>query len=127
MSRLDDEIRDALRRARADELDQSRTRFRREPEPVIQRYDWGPLGFLKPATPWHLIAAGIFIYLLGRAVFIGTALAGPAVLLGVALAVIGILSLIILPRGAQPKRWRGRLISTDQSWRAELYRWLYRR
>jgi len=35
-------------------------------------------------------------------------------------------SLFLLPR-EQPKRWRGRLITLDDSWRARLYRRIYRR
>jgi hypothetical protein len=53
-------------------------------------------------------------------------LAAPVLYVGVALLVVGILSLIVLRR-EQPKRWRGRLITLDESWQAKLYRWLYRR
>ena len=54
------------------------------------------------------------------------ALAEPLALLGGLLVLIGILSLLFLPR-VQPKRWRGRLIELDTSWRARLYRRLYKR
>jgi hypothetical protein len=43
------------------------------------------------------------------------------------LAIVGILSLLFLAHNAQPKRWRGRLIYLDDSWRARLYRRIYRR
>jgi hypothetical protein len=48
------------------------------------------------------------------------------VYLGVALLVIGVLSLVVLHH-EQPKRWRGRLITLDDSWQAQLYRRIYRR
>ncbi len=59
--------------------------------------------------------------LLGRA-----PAAGLLVFLGVALLAFGLLSLIVLHR-EQPKRWRGRLITLDDSWHAKLYRRIYRR
>jgi hypothetical protein len=53
-------------------------------------------------------------------------LATPLLYLGILLIVLGLLSLVLLPR-EQPKRWRGRLITLDDSWRARLYRRIYRR
>jgi hypothetical protein len=84
------------------------------------------LSFLQPATPWHLIGVGVVLFLLGR--FLGRmAIAEPVATLGLLLAIVGILSLLFLAHNAQPKRWRGRLIYLDDSWRARLYRRIYRR
>jgi hypothetical protein len=125
MSRLDREVNDALQRAQADDLGRPRARFAREPEPLPGPTGWGPLSFLQPATPWHLIGIGVALAIVGR--LLGRMpLATPLVYLGILLLVIGLLSLILLPR-EQPKRWRGRLITIDDSWRAQLYRRIYRR
>jgi hypothetical protein len=125
VSELEKEVREALERAGADDLGVPRSRYRREPEPLPDSPGWGPLSFLQPATPWHLVGIGALLWILGR--FLGRAvLAEPLALLGIVLLSIGILSLIFLPR-AQPKRWRGRLLDLDTSRRARLYRRLYRR
>jgi hypothetical protein len=125
MSRLDREVNDALQRAQADDLGRPRARFAREPEPLPDGPDWGPLSFLQPATPWHLIGIGVVVAIVGR--MLGRApVAGLVLYVGVALLVIGILSLVVLHR-EQPKRWRGRLITLDDSWQARLYRRIYRR
>ena len=126
MSELDREIREALERAHADDLGVPRSRFRREPDPLSDPPGWGPLSFLQPATPWHLVGVGALLFFVGR--LLGrAALAEPLVIVGLVLLAIGILSLLLLPHGAQPKRWRGRLIELDTSWQARLYRRLYRR
>jgi len=120
------EVREALERAGADDLDRPHARFRREPEPLPDNPGWGPLSALQPATPWHLIGVGALLWFIGR--ILGRAsLAEPLVVIGLILVVIGILSLLLLPTGARPKRWRGRLIYLDTGWRARLYRRLYRR
>jgi hypothetical protein len=125
MSRLDREVNDVLQRAQADDLGRPRARFAREPEPLPGPTGWGPLSFLQPATPWHLIGIGVALAIVGR--LLGRMpLATPLIYLGILLLVIGVFSLILLPR-EQPKRWRGRLITLDNSWRAQLYRRIYRR
>jgi hypothetical protein len=125
MSRLDREVNDALQRAQADDLGRPRSHFAREPEPMPDPQGWGALSFLQPATPWHLVGIGAALALVGR--LLGRMpLAGPLLWIGILLLVIGVFSLILLPR-EQPKRWRGRLITLDESWRARLYRRLYRR
>jgi hypothetical protein len=125
MSRLDREVNDALQRAQADDLGQPRARFVREPEPLPDSAGWGALSFLQPATPWHLVGIGVALALVGR--LIGRVpLAGLLLYVGVALLVIGVASLLVLHR-EQPKRWRGRLIVTDEGWQASLYRRIYRR
>ena len=60
--------------------------------------------------------------MLGRA-----AMAEPLFLVAVAALAVGILSLLLLPNGVQPKRWRGRIIELDNTWQARLYRRIYRR
>ena len=126
MSELEREVREALEKARADDLGVPRSRHYREPQPLPDSPGWGPLSFLQPATPWHLVGAGVLLWFVGR--LLGrAALAEPLILLGMICLAIGILSLLFLPHGAQPKRWRGRLINLDDSWRARLYRRLYRR
>ena len=125
MSELEREVEEALERAHAEDLGVPRARYRREPEPLPDPPGWGPLSFLQPATPWHLVGIGALLFFLGR-VLGRVALAEPLIVIGLALAAIGILSLVLLPR-PQPKRWRGRLIELDSSWRARLYRRLYRR
>ena len=125
MSELDRDVREALERARSDDLGVPRSRHYREPDPLPDPPGWGPLSFLQPATPWHLAGIGALLFIVGR--LLGrAALAEPLVLLGGLLVVIGILSLLLLPR-PQPKRWRGRLIELDTSWRAQLYRRIYKR
>jgi hypothetical protein len=125
MSDLERDVREALERANADDLGVPRSRYRREPEPLPDPPGWGPLSFLQPATPWHLVGIGALLFFLGR--MLGrAALAEPVATLGILLLVFGILSLLLLPR-PQPKRWRGRLIDLDDSWRARLYRRIYRR
>jgi hypothetical protein len=125
VSDLDRDVREALERARADDLGVPRSRHYREPDPLPDPPGWGPLSFLQPATPWHLAGIGALLFIVGR--LLGrAALAEPLVLLGGLLVVIGILSLLLLPR-PQPKRWRGRLIELDTSWRAQLYRRIYKR
>ena len=124
MSRLDREVNDALQHAGADDLGQPRARFAREPEPLPDPPGWGPLSFLQPATPWHLIGIGVALLVVGRLLRIPPA--GLLFYVGVALLAIGILSLLLL-RHEQPKRWRGRLITLDDSWQAQLYRRIYRR
>lgn len=125
MSRLDQEVNDVLRRAQADDLGRPRARFAREPEPLPGPMGWGPLSFLQPATPWHLVGIGLLLAIVGR--LLGRMpLASPVFFVGVVLLAIGLLSLLLLPR-EQPKRWRGRLITLDDSWRARLYRRIYRR
>ncbi len=126
MSDLDRDLREALERARADDLGVPRARHYREPQPRPDPPGWGPLSFLQPATPWHLVGIGALLFLIGR--LLGrAALAEPLVLLGGLLLAIGVLSLLFLPRNAQPKRWRGRLIDLDTSWQARLYRRIYKR
>lgn len=125
MSRLDREVNDALRRAQADDLGRPQARFAREPEPLPGPVNWGPLSFLQPATPWHLVGIGLALAIVGR--LLGRVpLAVPLMYLGILLLAIGLVSLILLTR-EQPKRWRGRLITLDDSWRARLYRRIYRR
>jgi hypothetical protein len=125
MSQLDREVNDALERAQADDLGRPRARFAREPEPLADPVGWGPLSFLQPATPWHLIGVGVALAFVGR--LLGRVPpAGLLLYLGVALLVFGILSLIVLHR-EQPKRWRGRLITLDSSWQTRIYRQVYRR
>lgn len=125
MSELDRDVKEALERARVDDLGAPRSRHYREPEPLADSPGWGPLSFLQPATPWHLVGVGALLFLVGR--LLGrAALAQPLVVLGVALVLIGILSALLLPR-VQPKRWRGKLITLDDGWRARLYRRLYKR
>src|SRR5215213_2384554 len=103
MSRLDREVNDALQRAQADDLGQPRARFVREPEPLPGGPDWGPLSFLQPATPWHLVGIGVALALVGR--LLGRVPpAGLLLYLGVALLVIGVASLLVLRR-EPPKRW----------------------
>src|SRR3954470_5874656 len=112
MSRLGRGSNDALNRAKADDLGRPRARFAREPEPLADPVGWGPLSFLQPATPWHLIGIGVGLAIVGR--LLGRApLAVLLLYLGVALLVFGIMSLVVLHR-EQPKRWRGRLITLDQ-------------
>ena len=126
MSELEKEIHEVLEQAHADDLGVPRARYRREPEPLPDSPGWGPLTFLQPATPWHLVGFGALLFLVGR--LLGrAALAEPLVLVAVALVLVGVLSLVLLPNGMQPKRWRGRIINLDDSWRARLYRRLYRR
>lgn len=125
MSRLDREVNEALERAQAEDLGRPRARFAREPEPMPDPPGWGALSFLQPATPWHLVGIGIALAIVGR-LFGRMPLSTPLVYLGILLLVIGVLSLVLLPR-EQPKRWRGRLITLDDSWRARLYRRIYRR
>jgi hypothetical protein len=125
MSRLDRDLKDALERAQANDLGQPRARFAREPEPLPDPPGWGRLSFLQPATPWHVIGIGLVLAIVGR--FLGRApIGGPLFYIGLILLAVGIVSLILLPR-EQPKRWRGRLIVLDDSWRARLYRRIYRR
>jgi hypothetical protein len=125
MSRLDREVNDALQRAQAEDLGRPRARFAREPEPLPDSPGWGPLSFLQPATPWHLVGIGVLLAIVAR--FLGRApAAGLLLYLGFALLVVGLLSLLLLRR-EQPKRWRGRLITLDDSWQARLYRRIYRR
>ena len=125
MSELERDVREALERGRADDLGVPRARHYREPEPLPDPSGWGPLSFLQPATPWHLAGIGALLFVVGR--LLGrAALAEPLALLGGLLVVIGVLSLLLLPR-PQPKRWRGRLIELDTSWRARLYRRVYKR
>src|SRR5690242_932412 len=120
MSRLDRDVNDALHRAQAEDLGQPRARFAREPEPLPDPPGWGPLSILQPATPWHLVGIGVALALLAR--FLGRVpIATPLLYVGVLLLVVGVLSLIVLRR-EQPKRWRGRLITLDDSWQAQLYR-----
>jgi hypothetical protein len=125
MSRLDQDVNDALQRAQAADLGRPRAHFAREPEPLPDPPGWGRLSFLQPATPWHLIGIGVALAILGR--FLGRMpIATPLLYIGVLLVVVGVLSLIVLRR-EQPKRWRGRLITLDDSWQAQLYRRIYRR
>ena len=125
MSQIDRDVQDALQRAEANDLGRMRARHYREPEPLTSRPAWGPLGFLRPATPWHLIGLGALLFILGR--FMGrAALAGPLVFAGALLVAVGVLSLIVL-RPPTVKRWRGRLIEMDTSWRTRLYHRIYRR
>lgn len=124
MSRLDREVNDVLRRAQADDLGQPRARFAREPEPLPGSCGWGRLSFLQPATPWHLVGIGALLAIVGR--LLGRMpVAAPLFYVGIILLAAGLLSLALLPR-EQPKRWRGRLITLDDSWRAKLYRRIYR-
>ncbi len=125
MSRLDREVNEALQRAQAEDLGQPRARFAREPEPLPDSQGWGPLTFLQPATPWHLVGIGVALAIVAR--LLGRApAAGLLLYLGIALVVFGLCSLLLLRR-EQPKRWRGRLITLDDSWNARLYRRIYRR
>jgi len=125
MSQLDREVNEVLQRAQADDLGRPRARFAREPEPLPGPMGWGPLSFLQPPTPWHLVGVGAVIAIVAR--LLGRVpLAMPLLYLGILLIVVGLVSLLLLPR-EQPKRWRGRLITLDDSWRARLYRRLYRR
>jgi hypothetical protein len=125
MSRLDREVNDALERAQANDLGRPRSHFAREPEPLPDPQGWGPLSFLQPATPWHLVGVGAVLAIVAR--LLGRApAAGLLLYLGVALLIVGVLSLLLLRR-EQPKRWRGRLITLDDSWQARLYRRIYRR
>lgn len=125
MSELDRDVKEALARARADDLGVPRSRHYREPEPLPDAPGWGPLGLLQPATPWHLLGVGALLFFVGR--LLGRAAAAePLIVLGGVLMGIAVLSLVFLPR-VRPKRWRGRLITTDDSWRADLYRRLYKR
>ncbi|MGE3908968.1 MAG: hypothetical protein AB7K36_06440 [Chloroflexota bacterium] len=125
MSRLDKEVNEVLQRAQADDLGRPRARFAREPEPLPDSRGWGALSFLQPATPWHVVGIGVALAILGR-ILGRMPLASPIFYLGVVLLALGLLSLVLLPR-EQPKRWRGRLITLDDSWRARLYRQIYRR
>jgi hypothetical protein len=125
VSQIDRDVQDALQRAQAEDLGRMRARHYREPEPLTSRTDWGPLSFLQPATPWHLLGLGVLLFLLGR--FLGrAALAGPLVFVGALLVAVGLLSLMVL-RPPRVKRWRGRLIELDTSWRTRLYHRMYRR
>ena len=125
MSRLDQDLKDALARAQAEDLGRPRARFAREPEPLPDPPGWGPLGFLQPPTPWHLVGIGVVLIIVAR--FMGRMpIASPLIYVGLLLVVVGVLSLVILRR-EQPKRWRGRLITLDESWQARLYRRIYRR
>lgn len=125
MSRLDREVNDALQRAQADDLGRPRSRFAREPEPLADGPGWGRFSFLQPPTPWHLVGVGAALALAGR--LLGRMpLALPLFYVGVLLIVVGLLSLLLLRR-EQPKRWRGRLITLDDSWQTRLYRRIYRR
>jgi len=125
VSQIDRDVQDALQRAESGDLGRMRARHYREPEPLTARSGWGPLGFLQPATPWHLTGLGALLFILGR--FLGrAALAGPLVFAGALLVAVGVLSLIVL-RPPTVKRWRGRLIELDTSWRTRLYYRLYRR
>ena len=125
MSRLDRDVNDALQKAQAEDLGQPRARFAREPEPLPDPPGWGRLSFLQPATPWHLIGIGVALAILGR--FLGRVpIATLLIYVGVLLLVVGVLSLIVLRR-EQPKRWRGRLITLDDSWQTQVYRRIYRR
>ena len=125
MSWLDREVNEVLQRAQANDLGRPRARFAREPEPLPDSPGWGALSFLQPATPWHLIGIGVLLAVVGR--FLGRMpLAAPLFYIGIVLLAVGVVSLILLPR-EQPKRWRGRLITLDDSWRARLYRQIYRR
>ena len=75
--------------------------------------------------PWHLVGIGLLLAIVGR--FLGRMpVASPLIYVGLLLLAVGLLSLVLLPR-EQPKRWRGRLITLDDSWRARLYRRIYRR
>ena len=126
VSELDREIREALERAHAEDLGVPRARYRREPEPLPDHPDWGPLSFLQPATPWHLVGIGVLLWILGSR-FLGRGTPAEVVtFVGVVLLTIGVMSLLFLPR-SQAKRWRGRLIDLDTSWRGRLYRRIYRR
>jgi hypothetical protein len=125
MSELDKEIREALERAGADDLGQPRARHYREPQPMPDPPSWGPLGVLQPATPWHLVGVGALLWFVAQLLH-RAPLAVPLNAIGLVLLAIGVLSLVLLPR-PQLKRWRGRLISLDDSWRARLYRRIYRR
>lgn len=125
MSDLEREIREALERAGADDLGTPRARHYREPQPLPDGPSWGPLSFLQPATPWHLVGVGVLLWLVAQ--FLGrAAAAGPLGTLGLVLVLVGILSLVLLP-APRVKRWRGRLIELDTSWRARLYRRIYKR
>jgi hypothetical protein len=125
MSQLDRDVRDALASAKADDLGHPQRQFYREPEPLRTEYSWGALGFLKPATPWHLAGVGLVLLIVGR-LFLRAAYGDPLVLAGAVLIVVALLSAIVL-KPSPPKRWRGRLITLDDSWRARTYRRLYRR
>ena len=125
MSNLDRELREALERGRADELGQPRRQHYRDAEPSWDRYSWGAIDFLKPATPWHLAGLGAVLFLVGR-FLLRSSYGQPVETLGVVVVVFALLSLAALPR-SQPKRWRGRLIELDESWRGRAYRWLFRK
>jgi hypothetical protein len=125
MSRLDRDLKDALEHAQAEDLGRPRARFAREPEPLPDPPGWGRFSVLQPATPWHLVGIGLALAILGR--FLGRVpIAVLLVYVGLLLLAVGVASLVLLPR-EQPKRWRGRLITLDDSWRARLYRRIYRR
>ena len=124
MSQIDRDVQDALQRAQAEDLGRLRARHYREPEPVTVA-GWGPLSIVQPATPWHVLGLGVLLFIIGR--LLGRAApAVPLEMLGIVLVVIGVLSLIVL-RPPTVKRWRGRLIEMDGSWRTRAYRRLYRR
>src|SRR4051794_37357513 len=101
MSRLDREVNDVLKRAQAEDLGRPRARFAREPEPLHYQ-DWGPLSFLQPSTPWHVAGIGLALVILGR-VLGRMPVATSLFYLGAVLLVLGIISLVLLPR-EQPKR-----------------------
>ena len=125
MSQIDRDLEDALKRAQAEDLGRMRARHYREPEPLTSRPAWGPLSFLQPATPWHLVGIGVLLFLLGR--FLGrAAMAGPLVFAGALVVAVGLVSLLIL-RPPTVKRWRGRLLELDTSWQTRLYHRIYRR
>jgi hypothetical protein len=124
VSQIDRDVQDALQRAQAEDLGKIRARHYREPEPLT-RSDWGLLSILQPATPWHLLGLGVLLFIVGR--LLGRAvLAGPLELLGAVLIVVAVLSLVVL-RPPAVKRWRGRLIEMEGSWRTRAYRRIYRR
>ena len=124
MSQIDRDVQDALQRAQAEDLGRLRARHYREPEPVTVT-GWGPLSIVQPATPWHVLGLGVLLFIIGR--LLGRAApAVPLEMLGIVLVVVGVLSLIVL-RPPTVKRWRGRLIEMDGSWRTRAYRRLYRR
>jgi hypothetical protein len=129
VSELDRDVHEALERAHADQLgkkeDAPRTQYYGQYEPLPDGASWGPLSFLQPPTPWHVLGIGVLLFVIGR--LLGRApLGDPLEWLGIALIVVGVLSLVLLPR-SQPKRWRGRLIYLDEGWRARLYRRIYKR
>ena len=121
MSELEKELREVLEQAHAEDLGVPLARYRREPEPLPDPPGWGPLSFLQPPTPWHLVGIGAVLFFVSR--MLGRALLGqPLLLIAAALLIVGVLSLVLLPHGVQPKRWRGRIIELDDSWQARLYR-----